>query len=93
MVAPRSKLSEKHWQAIKLLEQGVPRKEIAGHLGWSYDYFRDLCAGDVSKAGFTADLFKKEVKKTEVMREEKTSELLNENMFRDIIKSWRLSRN
>ena len=63
MGGPRGKLSEKHWQAIKLLRSGISRKEVAALMGWSYDYFKDLCSGDVSKCGFTAELFNNAIKK------------------------------
>ena len=81
MVALRSKLTEKHWQAIKLLEQGLSRKETAVQMGWSYDYFKDLCAGDIAKAGFTAELFSREVKKIDKIRDESTRALVKENIF------------
>ena len=61
MGAPRGKLSEKHWQAIKLLRAGFSRREVATRIGWSLDYFQDLCSGNVSKCGFTAELFHQEL--------------------------------
>jgi len=75
----RGELSEKHWQALKLLGQGLPRKEVAAHMKWSYDYLGDLCAGDISKAGYTAELFKKQVMKTEETRDENTNTLIKVN--------------
>lgn len=81
MGAPQRKLSEKHWQAIKLLEDGsLSRKEIAARIGVTLDYFNDLCAGNIEKAGYTADLFKKELRKVGGRRDETTKAIISENM-------------
>lgn len=73
-------LSEKHWQALKLIEEGLARKAVAGKMGWSPDYFKKLCAGDIENCGYTADLFKKELNKVEEKRDEATKVLIKENV-------------
>lgn len=77
---PRGELSEKHWKALKLLEQGLERKDVAAQCGWGPDYFAELCAGDIEKVGYTADLFKKELQKITAKGEEETKTLIKENI-------------
>lgn len=78
--SPKNELSEKHWKALKLFEAGgKSRKEIAEAIGVSVDYLYDLINGDVSKAGLTADLFKKEWSAIEQKRDDNIQQLVKEN--------------
>jgi len=86
----RAELNEKHWQALRLVEEGnLNYKEIAAQIGWSEDHFQDLRAGDIKKCGYTAELFKKEFKKVEVKRDENIKRLVRENTAsaQELIKS------
>ena len=60
----KSDLAEKHWEALRLLEEGGrTMKEIARTVGIDYQYFQDLYSGDTEKAGRIAAVFQAEVKK------------------------------
>lgn len=76
----RAELSEKHWQALRLLEEGMSRNDVAVKIGWSQDHFKKICQGDISSAGYTADLFKKELQKISVKQEEETRNLVKDNI-------------
>jgi hypothetical protein len=76
---PKNELSEKHWQALKLIEEGVSRKEVASRMGWGPDYLKKLCCGDVQAAGTAADLFKKQIIQIEEKLEEESRILVKHN--------------
>lgn len=76
---PKNELTEKHWQALKLIESGMARKDVAVKIGWGPDYFKKLCSGDPC-VGTAADLFKKEVQKIESKRDEDTKALVKVNI-------------
>lgn len=75
----KTELSEKHWQALRMIEEGVARKDVAAKMGWGVDYFKKLCCGDVSTVGYTADIFKKQLQQIESKIEEETKALVKEN--------------
>lgn len=77
---PKGTLSEKHYQALKLLDEGeLSKKEIALQLGWTQDYFTKLCTGDITSLGQTADLFKKEYQKAEGKKDDDIKNLVKTN--------------
>ena len=81
MGAPRKDLTEKHWQALKLIEAGeLSRKDIAAKMGWTSAYFVDMCNGNIQNIGYTADLFKKEIEKIETKRDGNIKTLVKENI-------------
>lgn len=74
-------LSEKHWQALKLIEEGALNyKEIAKQIGWGEDYFFDLRSGNVERAGHAADLFAKEMQKIDAKNDSIARSLIKENI-------------
>ena len=74
------KLSEKHWQALKLIEEGKKSlKEIAASLNWSAGSLYDLYQGNVEKANKTAILFEAEVKKISARNVSKIKNLIRDN--------------
>lgn len=76
----RTELSEKHWQAIKLSEDGTLNYgEIAEKVGWSREYFYELRSGNVEVAGAIAPLFQQEYKKVEEKRDINIRRLVKEN--------------
>jgi len=80
MAGKPGQLSEKHWKALALFEEGnLSRKEIAEAIGVSYDYLSELCSGDTSKAGQVAGLFKAEYLKIQKKHQEETKLLIEEN--------------
>ena len=80
-MSKKTELGEKHWKALKLLEDGnLSRKEIATACGWSADHFDRLCCGNVEKCGYTASLFKEEYLKIQKKQSEETQLLVKENM-------------
>jgi len=90
MGRPRAELSEKHWNALKLIEEGsLNFKEIANLIGWGEDYFCDLRSGNIERAGYTAELFARELKKAETKRDNNTRALIKENtaVAQELIKS------
>ena len=59
-------LSEKHWKALQLIDEGKSSlKEIAKICDWSAAYMYDLYEGDTEKGGKIAELFQAEVRKLE----------------------------
>ena len=81
MDTSRGKLGEKHFQALKLLQSGLSRKEVAAKCGWSYDHFRDLCSGDSMKAGVAATLFSREIQKVDQIQDENIQALTKMNIY------------
>ena len=73
-------LNEKHWEALKLLESGLTRKEVAAKMGWSEDHFNDMCQGNPRSIGQAADLFKKELQKLETKRDDNIKFLVARNI-------------
>lgn len=77
---PKTELSEKHWKALSLLEEGrLSFSEIAKEMGWSYDYFYDLETGNTEKGGNTAELFRAESQKIEAKRNKEIKTITNAN--------------
>lgn len=79
MAKQKTKLSEKHLQALELIKGGMPRKEVAAQMGWSVDHFKKLCCGDIANCGYTADLFKKELQQIEEGKDENIKILVRDN--------------
>ena len=80
MAGKPGQLSEKHWKALRLFEQGGhSRQEIANAIGVGIDYFNHLVSGDVSVAGQVALLFKEEWQRVEDKRDENIKRLVKEN--------------
>ena len=73
-------LTEKHWKALKLLEQSKTRKDIADALGFSVGYLEALCSGDVRKGGAVATLFKAEYQKGLAKAKDETDRLIRQNL-------------
>lgn len=93
---PRAtELSEKHWKALKLFEDGKSQKEVAAAIKVSLDYLQDLCYGDVKKTSSVAVLFKKEYQKISDKRDERLKSLVKENqeivqsLINDVIKDFK----
>ena len=80
MTRKRAELNERHWKALKLLEErNLSRKEIAAECGWKIDYFNELCAGNIEKVGYTAELFKTELKRIEKKHDDLIKKLVKAN--------------
>jgi hypothetical protein len=80
MAGKPGELSEKHWKALALFEQGnLSRKEVAAEIGVGYEYLNDLCQGNVGSAGQVALLFKEEYLKIQKKTQEETKSLLETN--------------
>jgi hypothetical protein len=80
MTRKRAELGEIHWKALSLMEQGnLSRKEIAKECGWGEDYFYDLCEGRIEKCGYTAELFKNEIKKIDKKKDDLSKSLIKAN--------------
>jgi len=79
-MAPPTKLSEKHWQALQLIEQDHSRQEVSDTLGFKKQYLDYLCVGNVEKAGKVATLFKAEYSKVMEKSKKETDELLESNL-------------
>jgi len=75
-----TKLSEKHWKVLRMLENDVSRKEVATSIGWTYDHVKKLCAGNTEKAGGVAILFKAEYEKICVKSKAETDKLVQSNL-------------
>jgi len=81
MTRKRAELNEKHWEALRLLKEGkLTHEKIATSVGWSAGYFKDLVQGKVEKAGYTAELFQKELKDIERDLVKHIKYLTKENM-------------
>jgi len=76
----KTELSEKHWKALGLLENGMLRKDVATKLGYKRDYLDKLCVGNVTKCGKVATLFKSEYLKVQKKHAEETKQLVADNM-------------
>jgi len=72
-----TKLSEKHWQVLKMLED-MTREDAAKAIGWKKNHIDKLCSGNVS-AGGVATLFKQEYLKIQVKQSEETKHLVSQN--------------
>lgn len=73
------KLTEKHWKALELLEDGKQTmKQIAEIVGFSYDHFRRLYEGNIEKCGEVAALFQGELAKAVVRDTAKVKGLTKE---------------
>lgn len=79
-MAPPTKLSEKHWQALRLIEQDKSRQEVADALGFKKQYLDYLCVGNVEKVGKVATLFKAEYEKVMEKSRKETNDLLDSNL-------------
>lgn len=80
MSRPQAKLNEKHYEALRLIEEGnMSIKKIAQQLGWSADYLYDLYEGNVEKTSSVAILFKAEVDKIEKKNTDKIKFLTKDN--------------
>ena len=75
-----TKLSEKHWQALKLIEEDHTRQQVADALGFKKNYLDCLCVGNVEKTGKVATLFKQEYSKIMEKSRKETDELLDSNL-------------
>lgn len=73
-----TKLSEKHWQVLKMLED-MTRADAADAIGWTKNHLDHLCTGSVEKAGGVATLFKKEYLKIQAKQSEETKQLVAQN--------------
>ena len=63
---PKSVLQDKHWHALRLIEEGnLTLKQIASETGISTDTLYDLYEGNSEKQGAMADLFSSELRKIE----------------------------
>jgi len=79
-MSKKTELSEKQWEALALLQKGVPRKEVAVAIKVSLDYLNKLCSGNVTKCGKVATLFKAEYLKVQKKNAEETKLLVAGNM-------------
>ena len=75
-----TKLSEKHWQVLDMLDKGMTRSDIAKEIGWTRDHLDKLCVGNVEKAGGVATLFKAEYQKVSAKITRETNELIQNNL-------------
>lgn len=79
-MSKKSELNEKHWQALRLFEEGkLTRNEIAKTMGWSRDHIDHLCSGSVAACGVSATLFKAELGKIEKKRDDTIKSLVKSN--------------
>ena len=86
----KTRLTETHLQALKLLEEGnLNFNEIAEKCGWSRDFFYYLRSGNIEKCGYIADVFQKEWKQIEVKRDSAIKALVKENslLAQDLIRT------
>jgi len=73
-------LTEKHWKAIKLLDEGnLTNEQVAHECGWSRDYLQQMIAGNVERGGQVALLFRAEVEKIEEKLEKSIKTLNKKN--------------
>ena len=73
------KLNDKHWEALRLLEEGRTKiKDIAAHCGWSAGYMYDLVEGK-EKNGKIGELFTTELRKQDVVNSNKVKRLVKSN--------------
>lgn len=79
-MSKKTELSEKHWQALKLLEEGLlSRSEIAKAIGYSRDHLDHLCEGSVEACGKSAILFKEEYQKITKKKDNELKDLFKTN--------------
>ena len=77
----RTTLSEAHWKAIKLVEEGnLNVTEICREMKWNRKYFYALRVGNVEIGGSIAELFSSEYKKAEEKRDKETLFMLKQNL-------------
>jgi len=79
-MAPPTKLSEKHWKALEMLDQDASRQDVADALGFKKQYLDYLCVGNVEKTGKVATLFKGEYDKIQVKSKKECDDLIRENL-------------
>jgi len=80
MAGKPGQLSDLHWKALALFEEGnLIREEVAAACGWKIDYLNHLCTGDTSTNGEVAALFKTEYLKIQKKQEEETKQLVANN--------------
>ena len=79
-MAPPTKLSEKHWKALEMLDQDASRQDVADTLKFKKQYLDYLCVGNVEKAGKVATLFKGEYDKIQVKSKKECDDLIRENL-------------
>jgi len=77
---PATKLSEKHWKALELIEKDHTRQEVADALGFKKQYLDYLCVGNTEKTSNVALLFKMEYDKIMAKSKKETDELLDQNL-------------
>lgn len=72
-------LNDKHWEALRLLEEGKLKiKDIAKQCGWSASYMYDMVEGK-DNCGKIGELFTQELKKLETINSNKIKRLLKDN--------------
>ena len=75
-----TKLSEKHWKVLEMLDKDVSRQDAATEIGWTKNHLDYLCVGNVEKAGGVATLFKGEYDKIQVKSKKECDDLIRENL-------------
>lgn len=81
-----AELNEKHWKAIKLIEEGrTSLKEIAKQIGMTEDCLYKLNQGNVEKMGQVAALFKAEVDKIHKTQDRKIKHLTKANKVKTLV--------
>ena len=75
-----TKLSEKHWKVLEMLDNDMSRKDSAEAIGWKKQHLDYLCVGNVEKAGGVATLFKTEYMKIATKNAGETDTLLKQNL-------------
>lgn len=72
-------LGSKHWQALKLIDEGkMSLKDIAATVGWSADFMYDIYEGK-DNCGTIGEMFQSELKKLEAKNVNKIKTLSKEN--------------
>ena len=80
MAKQKTELSEKHWKALKLAEEGsLNIGEICKEMGWDEKYYYNLRTGNIEGAGYISELFSREYKKIEGKRDQTIKTLVKEN--------------
>ena len=75
-----TKLSEKHWKVLEMLDNDMSRADVAKDVGWTKNHLDHLCVGSVEKAGGVATLFKAEYLKIQAKIANETDTLLKSNL-------------
>lgn len=77
---PATKISEKQWKMLEMIENDMSRKAVALAANVSERYLGYLCVGNVEKGGNVAILFKTEYSKIMEKSRRETNELLDANL-------------